>query len=241
MAELTILHTSDMHGRLSAAAAERLAQLKAQHGAVLLDSGDALPLPNIVALPWRFAVAARMARAGHDAVSLGNREYFFRSLGLRWAARSFPCPLVATNLTVPPAAGIEPHVVLPSPAGPVAVLGLARQMVVDGSWLARWSDVAWVEPAEALAEAVPRLREQARWVVVLSHLGQRDDLALAAEGGDWDVLLGGHDHVLTPRAVLGLGKPVVQSGYWGRWATIVTLARDDGRVDTRVEAVRLPS
>lgn len=240
MAELTILHTSDMHGRLSAAAADRLAQLKAQHGAILLDSGDALPLPNIIALPWRFAIGVRMGQAGHDAACLGNREYFFRSFGLRWAARSFPCPLVATNLTVPSSAGIQQHLVLPSPAGPVAVLGLARQMVVNGSWLAWSSDVTWVEPAEALADAVPRLRDQVQWIVVLSHLGQRDDLDLAARGGDWDVLLGGHDHVLTPRGVLGLGKPVVQSGYWGQWATIVTLAREQGKVDARVRAVRLP-
>ncbi len=240
METLTILHTTDLHGRLSAAAAQRLAELKAQQGALLLDSGDALPVPNALAVPWRCAVSARMAEAGYDAVGVGNREYHFRSLGLHWAARRLPCPLVATNLRVPGAPGVRLTVVLDSPAGPVAVLAAARCMIPPRSGLARLSDIGWTDPFEVLPEALARAREQARWVVVLSHLGVRDDLTLAARGLGGDVLLGGHDHFLTPRALLGLGTPLVYSGYWARWVTVVGLSREGKRITPRVEVVRLP-
>ena len=48
MATLTVLHTADLHNRLTRAAAERLKVLREEHSALLLDSGDALSVPNVL-------------------------------------------------------------------------------------------------------------------------------------------------------------------------------------------------
>lgn len=251
MADLVILHTGDLHGRLSAAAAARLRRIKTDLEALLLDSGDALPVPNILAVPWRTAVAGRMAEAGYDAVALGNREYFFLSRGIAWAARGFSCPLVATNLILPPAAGVKRVVFLPHAAGAVAILGLARCMIRPGSLLQRMSDVRWQDPLEALREVGVELRRRARWVVVLSHLGLREDLRLACQWPEADVILGAHDHLVAAVAPAPTGPTVIHSGRHARTVSIVRLrGRETSeasagdilqplRPDVAVEVVRL--
>lgn len=251
MAELVILHTGDLHGRLSAAAASRLRRMKTDLGAVLLDSGDALPVPNILAVPWRTTVARRMADAGYDAVALGNREYFFLSRGIEWTARGFSCSLVATNLTLPRAAGVERVAFVPHAAGEVAVLGLARCMIEPGSFLQRLSNVHWRDPIEAVKEVIVEVRRRARWVVVLSHLGLREDLRLACEWPEPDVILGAHDHLLAAIAPSPAGPPVIHSGHHGQTVSVVRVRKaETGEasacdrlqlcgVDVAVEVVRL--
>ncbi len=248
MAELVLLHTGDLHGRMSAAQAAKLRELKRDLGALLLDSGDALPVPNILAVPWRTTVARRMGEAGYDAVALGNREYFFRARGAAWAARSFGFPVVATNLDVPAGVPVKREVLLEHGAGRVAVLGLARRMIAPPSPLQRASDVRWREPAETLAEALPAARQKADWVVVLSHLGLEQDLSLAEAGLGGDVILGAHDHLLAPLALSDLPTPVVHSGCHGRWVSVLRLRREGATAQTgsppaamkvSVEAMRL--
>ena len=60
MGELTLLHTADLHGRLTTAAADRLRELRERHQALLLDSGDAITAPNVLLWPWQEPVLARM-------------------------------------------------------------------------------------------------------------------------------------------------------------------------------------
>jgi 2',3'-cyclic-nucleotide 2'-phosphodiesterase (5'-nucleotidase family) len=240
MAELVILHTADRAARLRA--------MKGEMGALLLDSGDALPVPNILAVPWGAAVARQMGEAGYDAMAVGNREYFLRSWGLGWAAGSFGFPVVATNLDLPPGVPVTRQVLLEHPAGTVAVLGLARCMIRPSSRLQMMSDVRWRDPGETLAEAVPAARSRAEWVVVLSHLGLVEDLRLAAAGLPIDAILGGHDHVLAPLARLEPAKPVVHSGCRARWVSVIRLGREQAASEAgagpaamkvSVEAIRL--
>ncbi|MCX7597393.1 MAG: hypothetical protein N2512_00805 [Armatimonadetes bacterium] len=251
MAELVILHTGDLHGRLSVQAAERLRQMKHEKGALLLDSGDALPVPNIVAVPWPTAIAQRMAIAGYDAVALGNREYFFRAGGIRWAARSFSFPVIATNVELPNTAGVQRLAVIKHAAGEVVVLGLARCMTRPDSLLQRLSNIRWRDPVEAVREVIRSVCSEARWLVALSHLGLRQDFRLAQECPELDVVLGAHDHVLTVVAPQPFGPPVIHSGCRARTVSVVRLTAQlapqsqasqgskDSRTQVAVEVVRL--
>lgn len=251
MAELVLLHTGDIHGRLSRAAAARLREMKAELGALLLDSGDALPVPNILAVPWRTATARRMGDAAYDAMAVGNREYFFRASGMAWVARNLPFHLLATNLDLPTAAGVQHVAYFPHASGEVAVLGLARCMIPPGSWLERLSNVRWRDPVETARETIEAARRQAQWVVALSHLGLRDDLRLACECPELDVILGAHDHLRTVVAARQDGPVVVHSGYHARWVSVIRLRRPGNghggchsapagqRADVSVEVVRL--
>jgi 2',3'-cyclic-nucleotide 2'-phosphodiesterase (5'-nucleotidase family) len=213
--------------------------MKAERGALLLDSGDAVTKPNVAPVWPRTAIAGAMGKAGYDAMGMGNREWEFTALGIRCVTRTLRFPLIASNIDAPAFARVEKMAVLETAAGRVAVLGAARYMRVPG-WIAPLGGVKWRDPAETLAEMVPRAREEAEWVVVLSHLGLAADLALAESADGVDLILGGHDHVLTTQA-LGEGAAVVHSGCYGQWATVVSLERGaDGRARAETLAVRLP-
>ncbi|MBC7288082.1 MAG: metallophosphoesterase [Armatimonadetes bacterium] len=239
MSELAVIHTADLHGRLTTTSAALLRDLKERYRALLLDSGDFTALPNFLAVPWRIPVVSRMATAGYDAAALGNREWFFRSFGVRWIASRLPFPLVASNVVFPPGSGVAELILLPAPGGQnVAVIALARCMVDPRSALQHLCDSRWQPPGDALRRLVPRAREQADWVVVLSHLGLFSDLALA-QTFSVDLVLGGHDHVLTTRAIPAGRAAVVHSGCHGAWATVIGLARHRDGVRIDVRPVRL--
>ena len=240
MAGPVILHTADMHGRLTVERAERLRKMKAERGALLLDSGDAVTVPNVMPVSWRTKMAGTMGEAGYDAMAMGNREWDFTALGVWCVTRTLTFPVVATNIEAPAYARIEKMVVLDTAAGKVAVLGAARNMRVP-AWIAPLGSVKWREPAEALAEMMPRAKDEAEWVVVLSHLGLAGDLELAAKIEGADLILGGHDHVLTTQALGdGGGARVVHSGSYLHWVTAISLDRDaDGRARVEVEPVRM--
>ncbi|MEI6504220.1 MAG: hypothetical protein WCP21_24675, partial [Armatimonadota bacterium] len=78
---LCLLHTADLHDHLTPAKAARLRELRIERQALLLDSGDALKSPNLVAQPWPERAIRLMNDAGYDAMCVGNREY-----GLTWGA-----------------------------------------------------------------------------------------------------------------------------------------------------------
>lgn len=238
MPDLVVIHTSDLHGRLSPNAADRLHQLKYERRAILLDGGDAVTIPNILPVPWKPRVLALMERAGYDAMAMGNREFFFRSWGIRSLARA-AFPLVATNLEAPASAGITPMAVVESPAGSVAVLALARKMIAPNSWLAALSDLRWLPPEECLPAALEQARQRSDWVVLLSHLGATADLDLLQRGLGGDLLLGGHDHILTPSGPIDPASVPVHSGWHGRWASLVRVQRASSHLSADVEVVSL--
>ncbi len=238
MAELTIIHTCDLHGRLSPGAAGKLRELKEQLGAVLLDGGDAFQLPNVLAVPWKLAMAEYMAMAGYDAMGLGNREYFFRARGIGWLKRSVPFPMVATNIDAPVHAGLNKWARITTPSGEVCVLALAREMIPSSSALAWASDVKWLEPVQCLGQIINKVREWADWVVLLSHLGVKADIGIAAQLQGIDLVLGSHDHVLTTQPVIAKQTPMVYSGWGGRWATIVRLRPGGADIDVEVVSLR---
>ncbi len=197
MATLTVLHTADLHNRLTEAAARRLQALREEHSALLLDSGDALAVPNILVPIFAPAVLTRMNQAGYAAMALGNREYFFRK---RWLIRGMApadFAVLTANLRAQKADlhPIQPWVILSSPQGDsVGIFGLTPTMIKPGTWWEVFSDMRFVPWREATAKAVKALRPQVQWLVALSHLTLEESLRLAEEFAEIDLVLGGHSH-----------------------------------------------
>lgn len=106
MAPLRVLLTTDLHGRLTPAQALRLGELRREHHALLFDAGDALPAPNISPWPGSTAVLRGLNEAGCAAMTLGNREFFFRRSGLARKTRAAQFPVLAANLSCPAWGGL---------------------------------------------------------------------------------------------------------------------------------------
>lgn len=203
MATLTVLHTADLHNRLTSAAAERLKSLREDHGALLFDSGDALEVPNVLVPLFTPAVLKHMNQAGYAAMAVGNREYFFRRRALIREMAPAQFPVLTANLRAPNGdlGPIKPSVVLTSSLGDkVGVFGLTPTMIKPGVWWEVFSDMRFVPWEQAAKEAVGALRPQIHWLVALSHLTWQESLRLAEVCPEIDLILVGHSHPATLQA-----------------------------------------
>ena len=173
-----------------------MSEARRDYSALLLDAGDALTAPNVLVWPWEEPVLRRMNEAGYDAMTLGNREFFYRRRGLDRKTRAANFLVLAANLR--PREGhqaLQPYGLLETAEGEmVGVLGLAREMIAPGSAAEAFSDLCFVPWREAAIEYARRLRPAVAWLVALSHLGPEADEELARLCPELDLVLGGHSH-----------------------------------------------
>ena len=245
MSEVRIIHTSDFHGALTRAKAARLRKLKAEHEALLVDSGDAITAPNVAFFPWRERTIRRMNEAGYDAMGLGNREYFFRVGGMRWKTGHARFPRICANLepsshTIAP--GWDPWSVLTTNDGmKVGLVGLMPTMIEPGHWFERLSNTRFRVWQEAAKTAASALAHECNLVVALFHRPEEETDELAALCPEVGLILLGHTHgapeALERRAG---GVAVSRAGDGGHWAHLIGLRPDDRSV-TMDELIDLDS
>jgi 5'-nucleotidase len=232
---LTILHTNDIHGRVDqlariATMARRIRdQVVARGGDCLLcDAGDVedptLPESNMTK---GSAVYAVLRAAGYDLAAAGNGTAIrYGPQAVRDLALRFGQPLLAANLPDQAAgrlvAGLAPFAILNLAGCRVAVIGMTAPM--DAYALFGTSPL---DPAAILPGLIAKVRGKgARTIVLLSHLGARDDQTLAASVPGLDLIVGGHSHSeLYPPVMVGR-TIIAQAGDRGRFL---------GRLDVEVQ------
>ncbi len=199
MGELVVIQTADMHGRLTGQSARTLAALRAEHGALLLDCGDALDAANYLPRLSASRAAAAMGEAGYDAMALGNREYGWRSGTLAAKLAGLNFPVLAANLLAPPsvACPVQASTVIERAGTRVGVFGLAPNMAPAGSLAQRSSDIRFGDPVSAAKQALKELAGRCDVTIGLIHWGrsiaQQHDLVSSLAG--LDLALMGHWHV----------------------------------------------
>jgi 2',3'-cyclic-nucleotide 2'-phosphodiesterase (5'-nucleotidase family) len=240
LACVRLLFTSDLHGRLTAELAQRLAALKAERpDTLLLDAGDAIKAGN-VAIPLRPEAAwAHMAEAGYDALTIGNRESHITEFGLRAKLKGAPMPVLCANMLTKgtDTPRLAPFVVL-GLAGSlrVGVLGLSVPMVTERMKSRIASAFLYISPIEAAQGSVPELRPKCDLLVALTHIGLDRDVELAKGVDGIDAIIGGHTHEVLREPMVVNGCPIVHAGSHGRLVGDLLL-RMDGEV--AVEQYRL--
>jgi 5'-nucleotidase len=146
---------------------------------------------------------------GLNAMCLGNHEFDKGPalLGKFIAGASFP--VLSANIDVsrePALSGskLAPYTIIPVGGARVAVIGLTTPETPDIS--SPGPTVSFTNPAAAVRRYVRDLEGQGvDKIIVLSHLGYRDELALASAVNGIDVIVGGHSHTLLgPFGGLGL-------------------------------------
>lgn len=229
---IALLHTNDAHNRWNEAFIARLRELKVQHNALLLDSGDCIRSGNI-GIPLRPESAWEwMRQAGYDAITIGNREFHITAGGFLAKTRGAPCPLLCANIR-----SKQPDTPLPvQPVGQiehqgvrVAVLGLTVPMITPRMKTAPLSAYLFDPPIETARQWVPRLRAEADLLIALTHIGVQQDRLLAEACPEIDVILGGHSHtpIHPPEQVNGVW--INQSPPFCRGATLLILTREGER------------
>lgn len=230
MAGFTLLHTGDLHGRLSDAAAEQIRELKQNSSsALLLDAGDAVSAGNVGVRIRGEEVLRRMNRIGYNALSMGNREFHPWPPFLRKKIADAEFPVLCANLIDPGSVPIKPYQIFEIAGHRIAIFGLCVAMITPSKW-AKWiSPFLFEPPIDAAKRLVLELRHQASYVIALTHIGLKADLQLAASVPGIDLILGGHSH--TPQeSPQGDYPKVLHAAYHARDIGKAELEFDSGKL-----------
>ena len=207
-ATLTILHTSDLHGRVHPHDAladhdlgEGLARVAAAVKAIraegspvlLLDSGDTIQGAPEQALAFggragdgTDPIVRAMNLAGYDAMAIGNHEFDFGKTRLEKSRQEAKFAWLSANTLGPDGGPAFPPYIVREIAGlRVGILGLVTNQV--GNWVspALLEKVRFTEPVAIAKRWVPVLRGQERCdlVIVVTHQGFERN---PSNGKDWD-------------------------------------------------------
>ncbi|GAO02057.1 bifunctional UDP-sugar hydrolase/5'-nucleotidase [Anaeromyxobacter sp. PSR-1] len=170
---------------------------------------------------------------GLDAMAVGNHELWFPGCVLAgsYLAAGGSFPLLAANATPFECAGmVAPHALLGVGDLKVAVVGLTTPFDLPSQANAAFTGgddppLGMLAAAQAAVAAARTVDEDgdgvpdAQAVIVLSHLGQLLDEAIAANVIGVDAVVGGHDHYELAELVPGASGrpvPVVHAGAYYR-------------------------
>jgi len=232
MAGVVILHTADLHNRLSPGAANRLRELKRSHPfCLLLDAGDAIGAGNLTFRPQGEPMLRLMAEIGYDAMAMGNRESHPTHLGLGRKLREATFPVLSANIVarrgrLPEA--VRPYAIFEREGRWLAVFAITPQMTKPGSAWGRVTDYVFEAPTEAAASMARELRGEADLALCLSHCGLAIDRRIAALP-EVDLVLGGHSHRALIEHSPGAAV-IVHPGVYGRHASRTRISsREDAQ------------
>ncbi|MDQ7824784.1 MAG: metallophosphatase [Candidatus Eremiobacteraeota bacterium] len=218
MEQITIYHTNDLHNRYQLFSL--LKQVPRDERTFLFDSGDALGGSSTLFYP-REPVLSAMNDAGYTAMAMGNREFHYLRPVLALRAKSARFPILSANvkdLTGKSSHCWKDHLIVEAGTLRVGVMGLTPVQFPEHSFLTRCTGFLFIPPLVALREILGEFEALGvHCVIVLSHLGLRDDRELAEKTRGVDLILGGHSHRVLHEP-LRVGKTLImQAGSHGRY------------------------
>jgi 5'-nucleotidase / UDP-sugar diphosphatase len=232
---LRIYHTSDLHDRRGFA--PRLRELRAAAPGLLFDCGDSLRGSQTMYFR-REPIVTEIDAAGYDAQGIGNREFHYLYWLLAARARAMRHPLVCSNLIdtrTRPLPFLQ-SLTLERDSWRVRLCALLVVQYPAGSPWERIFGWRFLDPF-ATARRIAAETAPGETLIVLSHLGLRDDRRLAREVPRLDLILGGHSHDTLPAPDVVGGVPIVHAGPYGRYVSCTELERDGER--TRLKSGEL--
>lgn len=260
--ELTILHLNDTHGALRpgsvpdldtqggltrAATLIRRLRAEAPGPVLLLHAGDVLSRGGPVTVHHAGAAdCAALASLGLDALTPGNGDFYFGPENLLAQTTHARLPVVLGNVVW------KAHGTPLFPPAMVVTTGVLRVGIVGvGIIHTKHYATSQLELRNALAVARAegaRLRPTVDLLILLSHSGHKEDLALAALAPDYDLIVGGHSHTVlqTPARVArpaGREGVVVQAGDLCRFVGVVRIRMEPsatGHQPTAITGQLLP-
>lgn len=229
--ELSILHTNDFHGTLTPEKAVQIAQLKQDRTALYFDCGDCVKAGNL-AIPLKPERCwPLLAEAGCDAGAIGNRESHLLPSAFFAKIAGHQHPLLCANLRAKDGSRPLPsHLTLEHQGCSVGVIGTMVAMVTPRMATQAASSYLWDPPIPAVAALAVELRTRVDCLIVLSHIGYKQDIEMATRVPELDLILGGHSHtVLSQPTVVG-NTAICQGGSHGRYLGSYRWEKGEGLV-----------
>jgi 2',3'-cyclic-nucleotide 2'-phosphodiesterase (5'-nucleotidase family) len=235
---IVLFHSNDIHGRIDAFAKVKAildAERKSGADVFYISAGDNFTGDPVIDRydPPGEPMLELLGRLGLAVVCPGNHEFDYGLGTVRRFASRFP--MISANIEAP--AGVFPELrpwtVLKTKNGTaIVVFGLIQIEPGNGLPSTHPDKVKDLRFREPLAKALEMkgLRAKGQVLVALTHIGHDQDLLLARQIPEIDVIIGGHSHTRVDPAATVNGVLVAQAGSGNFYLGRVDLRIRDGRV-----------
>ena len=235
---LVILHVNDTHSHLDpthegrggvierAAFVDSVRASAGEKNVLLLHAGDFDQGTSYFTVLGGDLEVQLINDLGYDCITLGNHEFDNGIEDLARRLAKVNCPVVCANFDFSPFElrdYVKPYTVVRKAGRKIGIIGLLCDIKTCVSKVTADRIPYLGDEAELATSLAAKLRTElgCDYVIVLSHMGFREDLSFAAQTKGIDVVIGGHSHTFIdePSMVTDLdGKsvPVVQAGSWGK-------------------------
>ena len=214
-----ILHTNDLHGRLTPEKARRLGELRSEVD-LYLDSGDSILAGNL-AMPLSSEAVWPLLEGLRCTASVpGNRESHPLPAAFHAKMRGATHPILCGNLRLKDGTRPYPGTLKTEANGlRIGIAAAMVEMVTPRMKTAFASAYLWDPALPTLRELGESMRGEVDLLIALTHIGHRRDVELAHDG-PFDLILGGHSHTVLPEPERFNKTWVCQGGSHGRFAGV---------------------
>lgn len=241
---VTILHTNDLHARLSrlddgrggfAYLASTIRRERAGcNWCILLNAGDLVQGTPVSTIFHGLPVYEVANLLGFDVSTLGNHEFDYGWPQVQKFMQTAKFPVVTSNVVDGQGRLFtdKPYRILDVNGVRVAVIGAMTDTLGDLSTpklLGDWHTVPFIATARKYAAEV---KDKADLIVLLAHIAPVEEQKVLQEAPEFQVIVSGHAHGGIPQALVRDGRVLVRVKGYGE-----ELGRLDLKVDTEKKSV----
>ncbi|MBQ7567244.1 bifunctional metallophosphatase/5'-nucleotidase [bacterium] len=228
---LRILHINDIHGAVEADADNNGGLAKAAtvikneraempNATLTLNAGDIAEGSMVAYLTQGGVVSEALSNIGFDAIEPGNHDFAWGQDALQKMLTDSNAPVLNANI-INSADGStlgQPYMIKDINGVKVGMIGVDVQNMHRYIASEKLEGLEFHEPAEAVAEYLPKLKEAGcDLLMVVSHIGFEDDKKLAQQFPELDIIVGGHSHTVLEQGHYEGNTLIVQSGTKGQY------------------------
>ena len=240
---IMILHTNDIHSHLDnmprlSTAITRIREGSGKDNTLLLDAGDSFSCSIYFKLYQGQASLWFLNYLGYDAMCIGNHDFDGGQEALTKFVNGAGFHIVSANLEFPSESmlnkAITPWVIIEKNGERYGIFGLLTEETLE--ILNPGIDITVTDHISAARQAVTGLeRDGINKIIALTHIGWHEDLKLAREVGDIDIIIGGHSHTVPeiyPTVVNEDGSPtlVAQAGDYAQYLGLLDVSFNEAGV-----------
>ena len=236
--ELHIISTNDMHAAIEqfprlGFVADSLRALYPD--LLILSAGDNRsgdPINDMFEIP-AYPMVALMNQVGFHATAVGNHEFDSNQYGLAKLIGLSAFSTLCANMEPDPKFNmhVKPYQLFDCGGISVGVLGITAlgSLGTPESHPARMTDIKFMDPLETIKK-YEFLRKQCDVVLLLSHLGYKDDVKFSAQLPWVDIIVGGHSHTQLDGGEIHNGILITQNMKSLPFATHSTLVLEGNKI-----------
>lgn len=234
--KIVLLHTNDIHGHIYPYEDARIAPGPEKIGgfeylstlikkeraenpdALLLDGGDIAQGSLYSNLAYGIPVIELMNTAGYDCLAPGNHDFDWGAEKLSGMINAATFPVIAANVIerksgnfIP---GTKPYILKDINGIRIGIIGIACTDTTVLSPECSKEKYNFLSAEETLKCYIPVLKQihKADLIMVISHLGYREDVKLADMVSDIDIIVGAHSHTALKEPVMKNNTIIIQAG-----------------------------